>query len=63
MDILPSYLSDGICVIPSPFGGDAVWQGAKLVSNVRCYSIILSNRCSILGLPGGSCVCFNQIPR
>jgi actin-related protein 8 len=32
--LLPPSISNGIRVIPPPYGGDTAWFGAKLISNV-----------------------------
>lgn len=36
-DVLPLSVSKGIRVIVSPYGGDAAWHGAKLVSNLSTF--------------------------
>lgn len=36
--LLPPSISDGIKVIPPPYGTDSAWFGAKIVSNVSTFS-------------------------
>ncbi|KAK9268723.1 hypothetical protein L1049_000484 [Liquidambar formosana] len=35
--LLPSSVSNGIRVIPPPFGADSAWFGAKLISNLSTF--------------------------
>lgn len=35
---LPTYMSEGIKVIPPPYGADSAWFGARIVSNVSTFS-------------------------
>ncbi|KAM1494478.1 hypothetical protein ACFX2K_029257 [Malus domestica] len=35
--VLPPYLSDGITVIPPPYGADTAWFGAKIISNLSTF--------------------------
>lgn len=37
-ELLPAHISEGIRVIPPPFGTDSAWFGAKMISNVRTAS-------------------------
>ena len=37
--LLPSSVSNGITVIPPPFGADTAWFGAKLISNVSSINV------------------------
>ncbi|KAL6562469.1 Actin-like protein arp8 [Orobanche gracilis] len=39
--LLPAFMSDGIRVIPPPYGADSAWFGAKLISNDEQLSKIL----------------------
>lgn len=53
--LLPASISNGIRVIPPPYGVDTAWFGAKLVSNVsylitRCY-LYLNEHQKLLVLP------------
>lgn len=32
--LLPASISEGIKVVPPPYGVDSAWHGAKIVSNV-----------------------------
>lgn len=42
-DHLPSYIWNGVRVIPPPCGVDTAWHGAKLISNVsHMISICIS---------------------
>lgn len=36
-DLLPPSISRGIRVIPSPYGADAAWHGAKMVGNLSSF--------------------------
>ncbi|KAJ9535458.1 hypothetical protein OSB04_un001415 [Centaurea solstitialis] len=36
-DLLPPSLSRGIRVIPSPYGADAAWHGAKMIGNLSSF--------------------------
>lgn len=33
-ETLPASMSNGIRVLPPPYGADSAWHGAKLISNV-----------------------------
>ncbi|KAM1166984.1 hypothetical protein EV2_029834 [Malus domestica] len=35
--VLPPYLSDGITVIPPPYGADTAWFGAKIIGNLSTF--------------------------
>ncbi|KAE9615833.1 hypothetical protein Lal_00017614 [Lupinus albus] len=35
--LLPSYMSNGIRVIPPPYGADTPWFGAKIIGNVSTF--------------------------
>ena len=37
--LLPPYISEGIRVVPPPFGIDTAWFGAKMISNVRTWNL------------------------
>ena len=37
--LLPPYISEGIRVVPPPFGIDSAWFGAKMISNVRTWNL------------------------
>jgi actin-related protein 8 len=36
--LLPPYISEGIRVVPPPFGTDSAWFGAKMISNVSTFT-------------------------
>ncbi|OEL34296.1 Actin-related protein 8 [Dichanthelium oligosanthes] len=36
--LLPPYISEGIRVLPPPFGSDSAWFGAKMISNVSTFT-------------------------
>lgn len=36
--LLPSYISEGIRVLPPPFGTDTAWFGAKMIGTVSTFS-------------------------
>ncbi|CAH1448094.1 unnamed protein product [Lactuca virosa] len=36
-DLLPPSISNGICVITSPYGADSAWYGAKLLINLSTF--------------------------
>jgi len=36
--LLPPYISEGIRVVPPPFGIDTAWFGAKMISNVSTFT-------------------------
>ncbi|CAL5014285.1 unnamed protein product [Urochloa decumbens] len=36
--LLPPYISEGIRVLPPPFGTDSAWFGAKMISNVSTFT-------------------------
>ncbi|RCV15089.1 hypothetical protein SETIT_3G030600v2 [Setaria italica] len=36
--LLPHYISEGIRVLPPPFGTDSAWFGAKMISNVSTFT-------------------------
>nr|KAJ0220931.1 hypothetical protein LSAT_V11C200069660 [Lactuca sativa] len=36
-DLLPTFISNGIFVITSPYGADSTWYGAKLLSNLSTF--------------------------
>lgn len=38
--LLPSPLSNGIRVIPPPYGTDTAWFGARLISNVSMLNLL-----------------------
>lgn len=38
--LLPSPLSNGIRVIPPPYGTDTAWFGARLISNVSLLNLL-----------------------
>jgi len=33
-NLLPSFISEGINVLPPPYGVDSAWFGVKIISNV-----------------------------
>ncbi|XP_052151586.1 actin-related protein 8 [Oryza glaberrima] len=37
-ELLPAHISEGIRVIPPPFGTDSAWFGAKMISNVSTFT-------------------------
>ncbi|KAM3222868.1 hypothetical protein P3L10_022138 [Capsicum annuum] len=48
-DLLPSCMSNGIRVLPPPYGVDSAWFGAKLIGNLKllphflvCYEKAIS---------------------
>lgn len=36
--LLPAYISEGIRVLPPPFGTDSAWFGAKMIGNVSTFA-------------------------
>lgn len=39
--LLPAYISEGIRVLPPPFGTDTAWFGAKMIGTVRTSLILV----------------------